>query len=99
MRIAATAVIGALALASVASQPASAQSAADKSDARCILVLQLVARGFSTREIADELVISRKTVGNHVEHIYTKIGVSNRALACLFASRNGLMSGVQANSI
>jgi DNA-binding CsgD family transcriptional regulator len=44
-------------------------------------------------------VISRKTVSNHVEHIYTKIGVSNRALACLFASRNGLMTGVKANSI
>lgn len=67
--------------------------------AREVQVLQLVARGFSNREIADELVISRKTVGNHVEHIYTKIGVSNRALACLFASRNGLMSGVKANSI
>ena len=56
-------------------------------------MLQLVARGFSNREIAAELVISRKTVSNHIEHVYTKIGVSNRALACLFASRHGLMSG------
>ncbi len=60
--------------------------------AREVQVLQLVARGFSNREIADDLVISRKTVGNHIEHVYAKIGVSNRALACLFASRNGLMS-------
>lgn len=52
MRIAATAVIGALALASVATQPASAQSAADKSDARCILVLQLVARDAKNKEPA-----------------------------------------------
>jgi HD-GYP domain-containing protein (c-di-GMP phosphodiesterase class II) len=57
---------------------------------REVQVLQLVAAGFSNREIADELVISRKTVGNHVEHIYSKIGVSNRAMACLFASRHGL---------
>lgn len=64
--------------------------------AREVQVLQLVARGFSNREIADELVISRKTVGNHIEHIYAKIGVSNRALACLFASRNGLMSAAGA---
>jgi len=38
------------------------------------------------------LVISRKTVDNHVEHIYTKIGVSNRARASLFAVRQGLVT-------
>ncbi|MFD4182758.1 HD domain-containing phosphohydrolase [Rhodococcus sp. NPDC058514] len=65
--------------------------------AREVQVLQLLARGFSNRNIADELVISRKTVGAHVEHIYTKIGVSNRALASLFASKHGLMSGVTAD--
>lgn len=58
---------------------------------REVQVLQLVARGFSNREIADELVISSKTVGNHVEHVYSKIGVSNRAMASLFASRHGLL--------
>ncbi|TWP35923.1 HD domain-containing phosphohydrolase [Leekyejoonella antrihumi] len=67
--------------------------------AREVQVLQLVARGLSNRQIADELVISRKTVGNHVEHIYTKIGVSNRALASLFASRHALMNAVTADSI
>jgi HD-GYP domain-containing protein (c-di-GMP phosphodiesterase class II)/DNA-binding CsgD family transcriptional regulator len=61
--------------------------------AREVQVLQLLAQGFSNREIAQELVISRKTVGAHVEHVYTKIGVSNRALASLFASRHGLLSG------
>jgi hypothetical protein len=44
MRSAATALIGALALAAAA-QPAASQTAADKADARCILVLQLAARG------------------------------------------------------
>ena len=59
---------------------------------REVEVLRLVARGFSTREIADRLVISRKTVSNHVEHIYRKIGVSNRARASLFAVQHGLLS-------
>jgi HD-GYP domain-containing protein (c-di-GMP phosphodiesterase class II)/DNA-binding CsgD family transcriptional regulator len=58
---------------------------------REVQVLQLLARGLSNREIADQLVISRKTVGNHIEHIYSKIGVTNRAMASLFASRHGLL--------
>ena len=43
-------------------------------------MLRLVA-GLSNKEIAARLVISRKTAGNHVEHIYAKIDVSNRAAA------------------
>jgi DNA-binding CsgD family transcriptional regulator len=54
-------------------------------------VLRLVARGLSTKEIATRLVISPKTAGNHIEHIYTKIGVSNRAAASLFAMQHGLL--------
>jgi HD-GYP domain-containing protein (c-di-GMP phosphodiesterase class II) len=55
-------------------------------------VLRLLARGMSNKDIAERLGISRKTADNHVEHIYTKLGVSNRARASLFAVRNGLMS-------
>ena len=44
-------------------------------------MLRLVARGLSHKQIAEQLVISRKTASNHVEHIYTKIGVPNRAMA------------------
>lgn len=62
---------------------------------REVQVLRLVARGQSNGQVAEELVISKKTVGNHVEHIYAKIGVSNRALASLFAARHGLMSEVR----
>jgi HD-GYP domain-containing protein (c-di-GMP phosphodiesterase class II)/DNA-binding CsgD family transcriptional regulator len=62
--------------------------------AREVEVLRLVACGFSTKEIADHLVISRRTAGNHIEHIYAKIGASNRARAGLFAMQNGLMSGM-----
>jgi HD-GYP domain-containing protein (c-di-GMP phosphodiesterase class II) len=59
--------------------------------AREVEVLRLVARGMSNKEIAAELVITPKTAGNHIEHIYTKIGVSNRAAASLFALRRGLL--------
>ena len=37
-------------------------------------------------------MISRKTVANHVEHIYAKIGASNRTAAALFATRHGLLA-------
>lgn len=60
--------------------------------AREVEILGLVARGLSQREIAERLVISRKTASNHIEHIYSKIGVSNRAMAALFAVRHGLTS-------
>jgi HD-GYP domain-containing protein (c-di-GMP phosphodiesterase class II) len=59
---------------------------------REIDVLRLLVRGLSNKEIAEQLVISRKTAGSHVEHIYAKIGVSNRARASLFAIKHGLMS-------
>jgi len=58
---------------------------------REVEVLRLVARGLSNKAIAARLVVTSKTVGNHVEHIYTKIGVSNRAGAALFATRHGLL--------
>jgi HD-GYP domain-containing protein (c-di-GMP phosphodiesterase class II) len=59
---------------------------------REVEVLRLLARGLQNREIAERLVISRKTADNHIEHIYAKIGVSNRARASLFAVRHGLMT-------
>lgn len=55
-------------------------------------VLSLIPRGLSNREMARRLYISRKTVGNHVEHIYAKIGVSTRAGASLYAMRHGLLT-------
>ena len=59
--------------------------------AREVEVLRLVAYGLSNKEIASRLVISPKTAGNHIQHIYTKIGTSNRAGAGLFATRHGLL--------
>jgi HD-GYP domain-containing protein (c-di-GMP phosphodiesterase class II) len=58
---------------------------------REIEVLRLLARGLSNKQIAAELVIAPKTVGNHIEHIYTKTGASNRAGAGLFAMQHGLL--------
>jgi HD-GYP domain-containing protein (c-di-GMP phosphodiesterase class II) len=58
---------------------------------REVEVLRLLARGLSNKEIAAELVISPKTVGNHVEHIYEKIDASTRAAAGLFAMQHGLL--------
>jgi HD-GYP domain-containing protein (c-di-GMP phosphodiesterase class II) len=60
--------------------------------AREVEVLRLLAVGLKPSEIAERLVISRKTARNHIEHIYTKIGASNRAMASLFAARHGLIA-------
>jgi HD-GYP domain-containing protein (c-di-GMP phosphodiesterase class II) len=59
---------------------------------REVEILRLLARGLLNKEIARQLQIAPKTVGNHVEHIYAKIGVSTRAAASLFATEHGLLS-------
>ena len=59
--------------------------------AREVEVLRLLARGLSNKEIATRLVISPKTAGNHIEHIYAKIDASSRATASLFAMQHGLL--------
>jgi DNA-binding NarL/FixJ family response regulator len=53
-----------------------------------------VALGWSSKEIAKELVIAPKTVRNHIEHIYTKIDATNRVTASLFAVQHGLIPDV-----
>jgi HD-GYP domain-containing protein (c-di-GMP phosphodiesterase class II) len=59
--------------------------------AREIDVLRLIARGRTSAETANELGIQPKTVGTHIEHIYAKIGASNRSVATLFAMQHGLL--------
>jgi DNA-binding NarL/FixJ family response regulator len=59
---------------------------------REIEILRLLARGLSNKQIATRLTISAKTASSHVEHIYAKIGVSNRALASLYAAKHGLIT-------
>ena len=54
-------------------------------------VLRLLALGLTTRAVADRLVIAAKTADHHVQHIYTKIGVSTRGAAALFAIEHGIL--------
>jgi HD-GYP domain-containing protein (c-di-GMP phosphodiesterase class II) len=58
---------------------------------REVEVLRLLTLGLSNKEIARRLTISPKTVGNHAEHIYAKIGAPTRAAAALFAMQHGLL--------
>ena len=62
---------------------------------REVEVLCLLARGASNKEIAAQLVISPKTAGNHVEHIYVKTGARTRTAASLFAMRHGLVDPLE----
>lgn len=59
---------------------------------REVEVLTLAARGLTTKEIAERLFISPKTTDHHIQHVYTKIGVSTRAAAALWAMQNGVVS-------
>jgi HD-GYP domain-containing protein (c-di-GMP phosphodiesterase class II) len=58
---------------------------------REVEVLRLIARGASNKDVAARLVISPKTAGTHIEHIYAKLGVSTRAEAGLFAVQHGVL--------
>lgn len=57
-------------------------------------VLYLMASGFSTREIAENLYISQYTVRNHIQHIFQKFRVNNRLEAVAFALKNGLLDNI-----
>src|SRR3954447_20525112 len=58
---------------------------------REIEVLRLAVRGMSNKQIASQLIVTPKTVGNHIEDIYSKIGVSNRVAASIYAMEHGLV--------
>ena len=53
--------------------------------ARELQVLRLIADGATTRAMSERLFISAKTADNHIQHIYTKLGVTNRAAATRWA--------------
>jgi NarL family two-component system response regulator LiaR len=57
-------------------------------------VLRLLARGLSNKQIAQALVIGEKTVKTHVSNILSKLNVSSRTQAALYAARVGLVSAL-----
>jgi DNA-binding NarL/FixJ family response regulator len=59
--------------------------------AREVEVLRLVAKGKTNRAIADELIVSEKTVASHLSHIFTKLDLTSRTAATAFAYENGLV--------
>ncbi|MGH3041078.1 MAG: response regulator transcription factor, partial [Gaiellaceae bacterium] len=58
---------------------------------REVEVLRLVATGRTNRAIADELVISEKTVARHVSNIFTKLRISSRSAATAYAYEHDLV--------
>jgi ATP/maltotriose-dependent transcriptional regulator MalT len=58
---------------------------------REIEVLRLAAAGLSARKIGERLVVGHATVRTHLENIYSKLGVSDRASAVATAMRMGLI--------
>ncbi|MEV4469792.1 response regulator [Nonomuraea salmonea] len=63
---------------------------ADPLSSRELEVLGLIARGSTNREAAARLFISEATVKSHLLHIYTKLGVKDRAAAVAAAFERGL---------
>ena len=58
---------------------------------REVEVLKLVAEGWSSRQIAEELVISPRTVERHRENIMEKLGLRDRLELARYAIRQGLI--------
>ena len=54
-------------------------------------ILALVGRGLTNAEIADELVLGEGTVKTHVHHVFTKLGLCDRAAAVVLAHDHDLV--------
>jgi DNA-binding CsgD family transcriptional regulator len=77
----------------VVAERASAQGAGEPLalTARELEVLRLAAEGLPAQEIRERLSVSQSTVKSHLEHIYEKLGVTNRVAAVARALREGLI--------
>jgi DNA-binding NarL/FixJ family response regulator len=58
-------------------------------------ILDLIARGLDNNQIAASLVISSKTVRNHINNIYSKLQVTNRPRAIIKAREAGMGRGIE----
>src|SRR5712692_5177403 len=58
---------------------------------RELTVLRLMAEGKRNREIAKDLSLSERTVGNHITNIYNKLGIYDRTQAVVYAIKKGIV--------
>lgn len=73
----------------IQNQPGQAQADSALTD-REVEILQLVARGQTNQQIADELFLSERTVRTHITNILGKLRLDNRTQAALYALREGI---------
>ena len=54
-------------------------------------VTRLIARGYSNKQLAEELVVTPGTAANHVAHILSKLALANRTQVAMWAAERGLV--------
>ena len=50
-------------------------------------IAELVTQGLANREIAEQLVLAKRTVDSHIEHIFSKLGFTSRTQLAAWVSR------------
>lgn len=73
-------------------QPSSLPPTTEPLTEREVEILKFIAQGLTNQEIAAHLVVSERTIGNHVGHILAKLHLANRTQAALYALKKGLAS-------